>query len=287
MKTLLAIIHETLQSTEFIRYSILMSKDFKMKLHLLFIQDPAKYTMNADTGVSPVYPVQNDIDVSLMEADRKNSLETLEAIIEELKDEITSDVRINLSSETGGMQEIVNLFISENKADIIIVENKKERGFWILDSPDIDLVLKTASPCWIIPSGMEYHPFKKIVYATDYNEADIKTLKELINLTGMFSPEIIALHITDSGDFQKKTMELGYGDMVVEETGYKNITVSSIIDDNDKDMGEHINSFALDNNATLIVLLKENKGFLEKIFKSSATREVIKAAKLPVLVYHE
>lgn len=264
-----------------------MSKDFKMKLHLLFIQDPAKYTMNMDTGVSPVYPVQNDIDVSLMEADRKNSLETLEAIIKELKDEITSDVRIDLSSETGGMQEIVNLFISENKADIIIVENKKERGFWILDSPDIDLVLKTTSPCWIIPSGMEYHPFKKIVYATDYNEADIKTLKELINLTGMFSPEIIALHITDSGDFQKKTMELGFGDMVVEETGYKNITVSSIIDDNDKDMGEHINSFALDNNATLIVLLKENKGFLEKIFKSSATREVIKAAKLPVLVYQE
>ena len=132
---------------------------------------------------------------------------------------------------------------------------------------------------------MSYRPFKKILYATDYNEADITTLKRLVALTKEFSPEITALHITDSKDFEEKTMQKGFKDIVAQETNYDKIHVKT--EKESKSTEEKINDIAIKIKADLIVLLKENKGFIEKIFTSSSTKKVIKKAKLPVLVYHE
>ncbi len=287
MKTLLAIINDPANSEDLIRYTIPMADDFKLKLHLLYIQNPALYVMNTGTAIATSHPVDQELDVEQLEEDRKNALKAIENNVNELMDEISSDVSIDLSSETGGMDIIINQFIAENKADMLILENQKEKGFWIMDPSLYDLVLKVNCPCWIIPPDQKYQPYKKIVYATDYNEADIATLKDLLTLTGSFSPGIIAFHITDSSDFEEKAKKTGFRDMVVQETGYDKISVKVVNDTKDRDPGEYINEYATGNNANLIVLLKENKMFIERVFKSSSTKEVLKEASLPVLVYRE
>jgi nucleotide-binding universal stress UspA family protein len=48
-----------------------------------------------------------------------------------------------------------------------------------------------------------------------------------------------------------------------------------------------INDYSSDIDANLVVMLKENRHFLERLFKPSSTKKLIKEAKLPVLVFHE
>lgn len=281
MKTLLAILTNPAISDKFIRYTINMSVDLGYNLHIMYVQNPAFYTISSGTATTTPHPVAHDLDVKMLEADRENALKSIKEKVAGFKDGLKSK-SIDVSAEAGTMSIVVNQLVSNNKAHMLVTEGDEDGEFFM---SELDVISKANCPGWVIPSGMTYKPYKKIIYATDYKEADITTLKKLIALTENFSPEITALHITDSKDFEEKTMQKGFKDMVTKETSYDKILVKT--EKEDKSFEETINDTAINTNADLIVFLKENKGFIEKIFTSSSTKKVIKNAKLPVLVYHE
>jgi nucleotide-binding universal stress UspA family protein len=289
MKTLLAIVNDPVNSGNFIEYCMHLASDFKVNLDLMYIQNPALFNFATDAVTSTPGPVQiyNQIDIASLDIDRENSLRSITKKIDEVRKDISPGISVKAVSEMGSAEIVINQMVSGNKADMIILESQNDNHFWLIDSSNSDLVIKSGCPGWIVPSDIRYHPFKKIIYATDYNESDINAIKNLIRLTGNFAPEITALHILKSGDFHEETMGSGFENIIKEETGYDRIVVERLIDNQEKETGEYINEFALKNNADLIVLLKENKNFAERIFKSHSTRKIIKRANLPVLIYHE
>ena len=284
MQTLLAILTNPAKSEDFIKYTLSMSVDLGCYLHFLYIQNPAMYTISTGTATTTPHPVANDLDVQMLETDRENVLEQIRETLDGIK-ENAKPGSIEVSAEAGTMSIVVDHFISNNKAHMVVIEGNDDSGFFTSEYSGTDVISKVNCPGWVIPSGMTYTPFKNIIYATDYQDADIATLKRLIALTKKISPKITALHITDSEDFEEKTMQHGFKDMVAKDTGYDNIVVKT--EKEDKDIEEKINDVAINAHADLIVLLKENKGFIEKIFTRSSTKKVIRKAKLPVLVYHE
>ena len=255
MKKLLAIISNPLDSEDLIRYSLHMANDFRLHLQLLYIQNPALFTFKSDSAVSTSHPVHDEIDITRLETDRENALEAIETRLNELRKEDSLEVPSDITSETGAIDVTVNQYISENKAEMLILENRNDQGFWFLDPTNLNVVLNAPCPSWIIQPEAKYKPCKKIIYATDYNEADIPAIINLINLTGRFSPGITALHVTDSEKFEEKALKSGFKDMLVKETGYEKISVKSIIDKQDNTLGENINDFAVDNNVELPVLI--------------------------------
>jgi nucleotide-binding universal stress UspA family protein len=54
-----------------------------------------------------------------------------------------------------------------------------------------------------------------------------------------------------------------------------------------ENVGQLINDYACLIDANLIVVLKENRHFLERLVKSSSTKKIVQQARTPVLVYHE
>ncbi len=279
MKTLLAIINSPADSENFIRYTNKMAEDLNFNLHFLYIQSPALYSMSSGAIRAGAQPVGIEI-----EEDKKNAVNKIKEKVRKSKIDLST---VSIGAETGEADMVINRFISDNKADMVVLEGRDESGFWILDSANKDIIQKVNCPGWMIPSGIDYLPYKRVVYATDYNEADIKTLNNLIDVTGKYSPHITALHVTGSADFQERIKETGYKKMIEEETGYDKISVRSLIDRGEKSLGEYINDFALENQANLIVLLKENKGFTERLFKPGFTGKILKKTGLPVLIYQE
>ena len=74
-------------------------------------------------------------------------------------------------------------------------------------------------------------------------------------------------------------------DMLQSKTGYQKITVKSLLEKDDENAAQLINEYALNINADLIVILKENRNFLERILSPGSTKKILKEATLPVLVY--
>jgi nucleotide-binding universal stress UspA family protein len=283
MKTLLAIISDPIHSRKFITYSAQMAHDFGMKLHITYILNTTVYPLDESmTGAA------NQLWEERLIVDRENAMAELSQKVEEIKRELPElNIFIDFNAEPGSVDTIVNQYVYEEKADMVVLYGYDEDGMWSLGSQNVNLALNVNCPAWIIPADMEYQKFRRIVYATDYNEADVRTLKELINLTATFNPDITALHIADTADFQEDIVKKGFQELAIRETGYDKITIESHIEHDNEDLGETINNFALSKNSDLVVVLKENRNFLESLFKRSSTKNIIKEASLPVLVFQE
>lgn len=279
METLLAIINEPKKAKSFIGYVARLSLDLHTNIHLMYVQEPYDYTM----GQPPVSGLATSLKAQ--EINAEDAKKEFDIHIRNVLREISGDVLINYSAEINFRTTIINSFISENKASMVILEEEEQNNFWSQTPSVFDIINHVDCPVWIIPFNADYKPFRKIVYATDYKEEDIDTLKNLIRLTYRFSPVITALHITDSVDFEEKVKKTGFNEMLQTKTSYQNITVKSMVEKDNESTAELINEYALKIKADLIVVLRENRSFFERILSPDSTKKILKEAQLPVLVY--
>ena len=283
MKTLLAIINDPDNSEEFIIYAAKLAKDLSANLHLLTVQNPETYSMRTPgTTGAMIVGVQKQLEKL-----SKSYKETLENLGQKINNKFSLKVSINVSSEIGITKFIVEKLVSSNTVHMIIVDTKEDTSFWEQNSTNMDIIYGIDCPIWVVPYGAKYEPYHKIIYATNYKEEDISTLKKLFNLTKTFKPDIVALHITDTTDFKEKVKATGFLDTLRNNTGYNKIFIETLLERENDEIAQLINDYSSDIDANLVVMLKENRNFLERIFKSSSTKKLIKEAKLPVLVFHE
>jgi nucleotide-binding universal stress UspA family protein len=150
-----------------------------------------------------------------------------------------------------------------------------------------EIVRDLGCPVWVIPEDTAYKSYNDVIYATDYHEEDIQTIKKLIEITTPLTPKIEALHITDNVDFENRIKQKGFQDMLKERIGYRNVEAKALVENVGEEMVEMLNQYAVSHGADLMVVLRENRPFLERLFKPSSSDKIIEDAKLPVLVFHE
>jgi len=281
MKNLLAIISDANETKEFIRYVANMSIDLNATVHLLYVQERT-YPIGSVRPTGASYIQNQQYDKELLETTKKDIREH----IKDIKSKLPVSVMINFSAEYGNKAVITNEYVSTHKTDMLVLEGQKNESFWIQTSNNKDIINQVDCPVLIIPNPAIFKPFAEIVYATDYKEEDIDGLKELLLLTNTFTPNITALHITNNIDFKAKVEQAGFLDMLHKKTNYEKLSVRIIDESSNDNIAQLVNDYALLINADLIVILKEDKTFFEKIFQSDNTNKIIKESMLPILVFH-
>lgn len=283
MKTLAFLIDETDISKELIRFAVLLGKDLNRKVHILYIQSPLVYGANSYMGESGAtvafYPSQ-------LHNIANEVKEKAAGFIEEVKAGQSGIPPIEFKFYTGDASTILKEKVENKTYDMVMLQGQADQSFWLEDSIIMNVVRKMPCPVWIIPPDSEYNPMNKIIYATDHNEEDIPTLKRLIAIVKSFDPEIIALHISDDDEFGKKLKSEGFAAILSEKTGYSKVSVKMIAEEDGKDAVESLIEEAENEKSDLIVVLKENKNFFERLFNSSFTAGLVKRTRLPILVFH-
>ncbi len=284
MKTLAILIQEIDDVENLIRFGALLAKDTRMNVHVLHVQFPQVYgTANYMGGSGAMvarYPSQ-------LQNIAKEVEKNVDGFIQEIRAEHPGIPLIESKSEIGDASAILKEKVDNKTYDIVMLQSNTEQNFWMQNSAIMEVVRNVPCPVYIIPPDARYNPLEKIIYATDYSEEDIPTLKSLIELAKPFDPEILALHISDDDEFDKKLKSEGFARMLGEKTGYNKVSVMMITEADGKDPVESLVKEAEKAKANLIVVLKENENFFERLFKSSFTAELINSTQLPVLVFHK
>ncbi len=280
---MLAVIRDIEVSNHFIRYVANLAKDLDSGLHLFYVENPANYPMGTPemTGVA-VANLQESLQAKVEEAKRKIKLQ-----VEELGPRLSDDLVTQVSTRVGNGTMLIQEMVENREADMVALEYKHISSFWKKDSYLREMMRNISCPVWVIPELTEYSGLKNILYATDYHEEDIPTLKSLISLTRSFSPEIDALHITERVDFDERVKKEGFQQMLETKTGYAQISLKVLTEGNGHDMFDLLKGYASRIKADLIVVLKENKNFLERVFNPGTSEKVIRKVDIPVLVFHE
>jgi hypothetical protein len=109
----------------------------------------------------------------------------------------------------------------------------------------------------------------------------------MINFASGFPANITAVHITADPGFEEKVKGEGFAGMIREETGYEMISVKVLQQQKGEPLITELHNFALMMDADLVVLLRENRGFLDRLFHGSRSEKIARETKLPVLIYNE
>jgi nucleotide-binding universal stress UspA family protein len=260
-----------------------LSMDLNTHLTLLTVQNPQTYSTGTQSpgGAMPV-----NVQEVMEEVAQKEKQDLLQ-LSQEVTTELSFKNNMNVLSEIGITKMIVEELVSNHKADMVILSSEPDASFWEQSVTNKDIIYDINCPVWVIPEESKYETYAKVVYATDYKEEDIHTMKRLLKIVGTFNPEIVALHITDTTDFEEKVKKEGFLDALQKNTGYDKLNVKALLERKNDQVAQLINDYSSDIDANLIVLLKENRNFLDRLFTSSSTKKLIKEAKLPVLIFHE
>lgn len=175
-----------------------------------------------------------------------------------------------------------------NKIDLIIMGTKGAQGIKKLfkGSNASNLMLQTDTPILIIPEDSEYESINKILWASDYKPMINNSRLDLLKSIAISTESTVRIaHVktsnkkSDSEERLEKRWEDHFFGREVRHS-FKKIRRSSV----SKGIKFYLDHKD-DNN--LLVLVRREYGFMDKIFRKNHAEEFAQAPTLPVMIIHE
>jgi nucleotide-binding universal stress UspA family protein len=252
-----------------------------MKTLLVLVRNPAASKWLLEYAVELSSDLQRDLEEKAAFA-RESLTSQLNLIMQEIDRPVIAEVTSAIGVETT----LIKGLIEYDGAHMVMVPGVDNGDTVFRQSFVEEFTREINCPVWVIPEDTKYRPLDHVIYATDYQEADEITIKKLVHMTHLIAPKITALHVTGNPDFELRIKNAGFQKVLQSRTGYDRLSVKALVDRNGGDIPGLILQFASKEKARLVVVLKENKSFLERIFSSSTSKKIVHAAGIPVLVYH-
>lgn len=261
-------------------------KELAQKLNkgilLLYIIDYNQYANiyqeQVEVSSIPFAPIYEELRDAAIELFNQHS--------EVIKTSVDSSIHVEFKIKSGVFAQVLSDESQSENAFLILLSKGKEEGFLtrFFYNTNAEIVSETSCPVLVIPEPSVPFSFTKIVYATNYHEEDVPTMKRLALIGSIFQSSITALHIDKEANFNNLIIQQGFIDELKEKIDYKDLQIEVVQGYNPV---EEIIKYAKHHNVDLIVLLKENKGFLKELFSTSTTKNLIEHSKIPVLVFHQ
>jgi nucleotide-binding universal stress UspA family protein len=220
--------------------------------------------------------------VSTQELIRKKAEEDLHLLKEKIQDRFP-DLKLKTAMIMGNAGDSIKSAAKNMSADIIIMGTKGASGMgkYLFGSVTTEVIEDAPCPVFAIPEEAEYRNIKKIGYATNFYEDDLKSVTTLIPLARQFNSEIIIAHVgkekaPDSNGANR------LADKIREKYNYENIN-AAFIEENDtvKGIRKLIDQEKLD----VLAMAKRKRNFFEGLFHKSISKEITFSAPIPVIIY--
>ena len=276
MKTILCPTDFSLASENAIHYAFELNANLQAKIILMF-----SYYVPIPPPEVPAYIP----DPAVMRKEAMSKLKELKA--EMIKSHPKMKFEIELVATEGNPVTEIKAIQEKQNIDMIVTGTKGAHGLKkvLIGTNSARIILNSDCPVITVPEGTTYHPFKKIIFATNYAEGDFENIEKVIDLAKPFNAEVILLHIA-SGD-RNKSSEFNsiehFKERVKEDSGYPNITFNLI---EGKDVEDRILNFINEEEADLIAMTNRHRTFFSKIFERSLTKQIAFETHTPLLAFH-
>jgi nucleotide-binding universal stress UspA family protein len=142
-----------------------------------------------------------------------------------------------------------------------------------------------SQPIVVVPENCKFREIKKIVIASDYEEAVLTTMKNVLSLTKPFNSHLTFLHVshedTEISRSVFRSLKNTYEDS--KELDLRRMDFVRKVND---DTARGVHEFMHETGADLLILLHSNYSFSEKLFHRSVAKDLSIMAYYPMIVYH-
>jgi nucleotide-binding universal stress UspA family protein len=179
-------------------------------------------------------------------------------------------------------------FAKQNQIELIVMGTQGASGLKkvVVGSTTSQIIEKSKIPVLVVPEKYEWEDPKEIIFATNYHCTDRAALSFTLSLAKVFSADVTVLHFqnVDANEKDNSHCFSNYAYFLQRTFNDSHIKFKELKSTNIKDSLERLHdSFPFD----LMVMVRRNKRFLEKLFLKSFTKNMACTTKLPLLVVPE
>ncbi len=171
--------------------------------------------------------------------------------------------------------------------DLVLIGRKEkytDRGIFAGDIGQ-GLVKRSPCPVLIAPNHVNSVSIDTIVYATDFEEADILAIKKLVPIAKTVDAKIHIVHIATEKQYAGKDQMEWFKEMLKQQIDYENLEFKVIFSEN---IVKEIDSYSKSIKADLVALLhREEKGFFQNLFNKSIVTKLEDHIGIPLMSFNK
>lgn len=259
-----------------LRYAIQLAMDLNAQMTMLHVTEPEAFL--AQTPGDLMDEIWKEAEAEVM----KEMEQSLQRIREELPNKDIPKVRKEIRS--GLVADAILLAADDLKADLIIIGSHGYSGIKDLffGNHTASLVSKSERPLLVVPRSYEYHGIHKIAYAVDFHSMDDSSLQTLIDIKEEMRATLEIVHVdveegkatpAEIENFTKLVQRLFGQELIHYEFLEGESPVAALI------------GYMERSDADLLAMKHHHRNFLGSILGRSISKDLLKVASLPILVF--
>ncbi len=175
----------------------------------------------------------------------------------------------------------------EVNAEIIIVGMHKGNRFreFFVGSTATNLIKKSPYPVLAIPEEFRLEELKSFVYATDFEETDLKAIKIVAEIAQVLKIPIKLVHISTEKEYAGQQQMEWFEEMLKEVVTYSNISFELVLSN---DIHDALKLYLRNvDNAILVMLERENSVKLASLWQLDMVERMKLEKILPLLSFRK
>ncbi len=259
------------------RYAMELAKKLQANLHILHTYRPFTSAFQS--------PLANKTDEQRAEL---GATKGLAEFMEKLG--VGSDVTVTSSIEKNGILEAISEYIEDNSVCLVVMGTHGASGTRkdLLGSNTYDVAKDVPRPLLIVPEHTNLFKLENVVFFSDYQQGDIKSLRSLDGLFGNMGLSCTLVHIHEDKNAPQESdqQKLAVWKSVLErETPLQSLSTElAHVPENVDGVNEILKRLNAD--MTLITLI-DARNFFKKLLHKSLARAIILNPQTPVLLTSE
>lgn len=276
MKTILYATDYSQNSVTALRLANTLAKIFESKLIIMHV---------FDVPISLASPVS----ITYLKKEKRLFIEHTAKLksfcAEHLKDTLDESILTFVVDEDGSVYDGILEKAVKLDVDLIVVgtRGKSQIKEFILGSTPKALIRKSSCPVMAVPAKSDVTDLKKMVYATDFEQADIFAIKRLVNIARKLDAEIRLIHITTQKEYAGKDQMEWFKEMLREKVSYNKLEFDLIFSDT---VFEELVCYLEDTGANLLAMLERKESTVyQRYFQTDMVKKMINTIDIPLLSY--
>ena len=194
--------------------------------------------------------------------------------------------RIHSTLVMGNIINSVRGITKEYNPDFIVLgtRGRREDSRSVLGGLANNIINSLEVPVYAIPGPCSPEDFDKIriLYATDFNEKDHRSLEQLLKLMEPFDKQITCVHI-DTAHNPAQTERMDELNLQLKSDFSQHDIQCRLIEDDDVFYG--LKDYAARNDVNLLSFTVHKRGIFEKLFKPNLFKRILQESNLPILLF--
>ncbi len=198
-----------------------------------------------------------------------------------------ANVKLVKMSKRGSVVDTVFDTVNEEAVDLVIMGTKGASGLKeiFIGSNTARVIQKVSCPIIAVPEAAVFKGLQKITYATNYQTGDIRALKKVAEIAGLFKAAITLLHVTDK-DYSSGEAQLlleSFTAKVRKKIQFGEVSFRLMFG---SDIEGKLDEYTRENQADLLVMSTVHPNLFDRLFGNNLVKTMSYHIQIPLMVFH-